>query len=38
MRHINRHPGPGMRLMLVILPFVLLLAAYFFWLGGTPRG
>jgi len=30
MRHINRHPGPGMRLMLVILPFVLLLAAYFF--------
>lgn len=30
MRHINRHPGPSMRLMLVILPFVLLLAAYFF--------
>jgi len=30
MRHINRHPGPGMRLMLVMLPFVLLLAAYFF--------
>ena len=26
MRHINRHPTPGMRLMLVMLPFVLLLA------------
>ena len=30
MRHINRHPTPGTRLMLVMLPFVLLLAAYFF--------
>ncbi|STQ12178.1 ABC transporter [Enterobacter cloacae] len=30
MRQINRHPTPGMRLMLVMLPFVLLLAAYFF--------
>lgn len=38
MRHINRHPTPGMRLMLVMLPFVLLLAAYFFWLGGQAGG
>ncbi len=30
MRQINRHPTPGMRLMLVMLPFVLLLATYFF--------
>ena len=30
MRQINRHPTSGMRLMLVMLPFVLLLAAYFF--------
>ena len=30
MRHINRHPKPGMRLMLVMLPFILLLMAYFF--------
>lgn len=29
MRHINRHPRPGMRLMLLMLPFILLLAAYF---------
>jgi len=30
MRQINRHPTSGMRLILVMLPFVLLLAAYFF--------
>lgn len=35
MRQINRHPQPGMRLMLVLLPFVLLLAAYF--LGSAVR-
>lgn len=29
MRHINRHPRPGVRLMLMILPFILILAAYF---------
>ena len=30
MRQINRHPQPGMRVMLVLLPFILILAAYFF--------
>ena len=30
MRQINRHPTSGLRLMLVMLPFFLLLAAYFF--------
>lgn len=30
MRQINRHPTSGMRLMLVMLPFLLLLAVYFF--------
>lgn len=29
MRQINRHPRQGMRLMLLLLPFVVLLAAYF---------
>ncbi|MBS1206130.1 MAG: lipid kinase [Proteobacteria bacterium] len=29
MRQINRHPTPGMRTLLILLPFVLLLAAYF---------
>ena len=35
MRHINRHPTRGMRLTLVLLPFVILLAAYF--LGSAVR-
>ena len=30
MRQINRHPTSGMRLILVMMPFLLLLAAYFF--------
>lgn len=29
MRQINRHPDRGMHLMLVVLPFVLVIAAYF---------
>ncbi|HBZ9029582.1 TPA: ABC transporter permease subunit [Raoultella ornithinolytica] len=29
MRQINRHPQQGMRLMLLLLPFVLLIAAWF---------
>ncbi len=29
MRQINRHPEKGVRLMLVLLPFVLIVAAYF---------
>lgn len=29
MRQINRHPQQGMRLMLLLLPFVLLIAARF---------
>lgn len=29
MRQINRHPPQGMRIMLVLLPFILLLAVYF---------
>lgn len=29
MRQINRHPSRGLHLMLVLLPFILLIAAYF---------
>ena len=29
MRHINRYPQKGMRLTLMLLPFVVLIAAWF---------
>ena len=29
MRHINRYPRQGMRLTLMLLPFVLMIAAWF---------
>ena len=35
MRQINRHPQHGMRIMLMLLPFVLLIAAWF--VGSTLR-
>ncbi|MDR2165674.1 MAG: ABC transporter permease [Zoogloeaceae bacterium] len=30
MRFVNRHPGSGSRLLLMLLPFILFLAVYFF--------